>query len=324
MIHPMIRQHDVQANGITIHLAEAGEGPVVLLCHGFPESWYSWRHQMVALAKAGFRAIAPDMRGYGGTSAPDDIGDYSMFHLTGDMVGLLDALDIESAVIVGHDWGAPVAWNSALLRPDRFHAVAGLSVPFMPRGPMSGLEMARRAGRHDFYQLYFQEPGKAEAEFNRDVAATMRRILWTLSAGPVQVWDGDIGADGPFSVFTEPAGPMDWLTAEDLDFYIARFQERGFRGPLNWYRNMDRNWAQMAPYQGATVRQPSLFIVGERDLIFTMYHGFIDTMPQILPDLRGAKVIPGAGHWVQQEAAEESSKLLIGFLKDVCAGGGGA
>ena len=176
-----IVQKSIQSNGIQMHIAEAGEGPAVLLCHGFPESWYSWRHQLVALANAGFRAIAPHMRGYGLTDKPEAIDQYTLFHLTGDMVGVLDALELKQAAIVGHDWGAPVAWHCALFRPDRFPAVVGLSVPFRPRGPARPTTVMPRTDDAVFYQLHFQEPGVAEADFEKDVRTTIRGVLFSLS-----------------------------------------------------------------------------------------------------------------------------------------------
>jgi pimeloyl-ACP methyl ester carboxylesterase len=319
MIDSIIRRRNVHANGIDIHLAEAGDGYPVVLCHGFPESWYSWRHQIAALAKAGFRAIAPDMRGYGGTGAPENITDYSMFHLVGDMIGIVDALGLEKAAIIGHDWGAPVAWTAALMRPDRFNAVGALSVPFLPRGPMSGLEGVRRAGKHNFYQLYFQEPGKAEAEFEQDVEATMRRFLWTLSAGPETIWDGMIADGGAFATFPEPTRPMEWLSTDDLAFYTGEFRKKGFRGALNWYRNIDRNWALMAPFQGAVVQQPSMFVVGERDGVLPIYRPLVEALPRVLPDLRISTIVQGAGHWVQQEAPEQVNSILLRFLREVAS-----
>src|SRR5215510_1794007 len=174
-----VRHRVVETNGIRMHIAEQGVGPLVVLCHGFPESWYSWRHQLPALAEAGFRAVAPDMRGYGQTDAPAEIDRYTLFHLVGDMVGLLDALGAESAVIAGHDWGAPVAWHSALLRPDRFRAVIALSVPFRPRGSARPTTLMPHTDDAVFYQLYFQEPGVAEAELEREVGATIRRLLYS-------------------------------------------------------------------------------------------------------------------------------------------------
>ena len=189
-----VTHHTVEANGIRVHVAEQGAGPLVVLCHGFPESWYSWRHQLPALAEAGFRAVAPDMRGYGQTDRPEAIEQYTLLHLVGDMVGLLDALGAESAVIAGHDWGAPVAWHAALLRPDRFRGVIGLSVPFRPRGPVRPTSVMPQSDDALFYQLYFQTPGVAEAELERDVRLTIRRILYSAS-GDVPRREGGAGAD---------------------------------------------------------------------------------------------------------------------------------
>jgi len=172
-----ITHRSIESNGIRMHLAERGEGPLVLLCHGFPESWYSWRHQLVALADAGFRAVAPDMRGYGQTDRPAESEKYTLLHLVGDMVGVLDALEAPTAVIAGHDWGAPVAWHAALLRPERFRAVIGLSVPFRPRGSRRPTSVMPQSDDAVFYQLYFQAPGVAEAELERDVEQTMRAVL---------------------------------------------------------------------------------------------------------------------------------------------------
>src|SRR5499433_640844 len=220
-----LNHRTVDTNGIRMHLAEAGSGPLVLLCHGFPESWYSWRHQLAALAEAGFHAVAPDMRGYGQTDAPREIESYTQLHLVGDMVGLLDALGEKSAVIVGHDWGGPVAWNSALLRPDRFRAVVGLSVPFIPRGVARPTTMMPRTEDAIFYQLYFQEPGVAEAELERDPRETIRRVLYygsgdarssalTPGAGGV----GMVPRDGGFLTRREaPATLPVWVTEADVD-----------------------------------------------------------------------------------------------------------
>lgn len=312
-----IRHQTVSINGIAMHLAEAGEGPAVLLCHGFPEAWHSWRHQMAALAEAGFRAIAPDMRGYGTTEAPAAIEDYTILHLVGDMVGLLDPLGIGEAVIVGHDWGAPVAWNAALLRPDRFRAVVGLSVPYVPRGAASALDLMRRAGRHRFYQLYFQQPGLAEAELGRDPAVTLRRTFWSLSgnAPEGQRWSPDLPEAGFLASVHEPAALPAWLPAPELALHVETFRRTGFRGGLNWYRNIDRNWALMAPFFGAPVRVPGLFIAGRRDPVLGWAGKAVEALPGTVPGLRGQVLIETAGHWVQQEAAAEVNAALLGFLR---------
>lgn len=311
------KEYTIVANGIRQHVLEAGSGPAVLLCHGFPELGYSWRHQIRALADAGYRAIAPDMRGYGRTEAPPAIDRYTILHLVGDMVGLLGALEIAQADIVGHDWGAPVAWTAAQMRPDLFTSVVGMSVPFAPRGPVSGLESLRRAGRHAFYQLYFQEPGVAEADFEADIDAFVRRMMWTLSAGPAKPWNGVIGAEGALDALAEPPGPMDWLGAEELAVYAAAFRTSGLSGALNWYRNMDRNWELTAPFQDARIRQPAWFVTGERDPIYPLLKPLVEALPHTVPGHLGTTIVPGAGHWVQQEAASAVNRVLLDFLGQV-------
>ena len=245
----------VEANGIHLHIAEQGEGRTVLLCHGFPESWYSWRHQLSALAAAGFHAIAPDMRGYGRSDRPEAIEQYTLLHLVGDMVGLLDALGIDQAAIAGHDWGAPVAWHAALLRPDRFRGVIGLSVPYRPRTSVVPTSVMPQRDDAVFYQLYFQTPGVAEAEFERDVRATLTKILYAASgdaprlpgAGGGEV--AMVSRDGGFLTrMPVPDILPAWLSKADLDFYVGEFTRTGFRGGLNWYRNIDRSWELLAPF----------------------------------------------------------------------------
>ncbi len=235
----------VKTNGINIHIAEQGEGPVVLLLHGFPESWYSWRHQLPALAEAGYHAIAPDVRGYGQSDAPEAIEAYSMKQLTADAAGILDALDIESAVVVGHDWGAPMAWNSAFLYPDRFRAVVGMSVPFSQRGPMPPTQLFKQIFRDRFfYILYFQEPGVAEAELEADVRTFLRLFMHNASAdGPQESLMPNKKRDAKFlDGMEDPDELPSWLTSDDLDFYVGEFERTGLRGGLNRYRNMDRDW----------------------------------------------------------------------------------
>lgn len=315
------KQYDVVANGIRQHVTEAGSGPAVLLCHGFPELGYSWRHQIRALADAGYRAIAPDMRGYGGTEAPPAVDRYSIFHLVGDMVGLLNALDVARADIVGHDWGAPVAWTAAQMRPDMFTSVTGMSVPFVPRGPVSSLDALRRAGLHSFYQLYFQEAGLADADFHKDIEATVRRMMWTLSAGPAELWNGTIGSEGALDALSEPPGEVDWLGAEDLAVYAGAFGKTGLTGGLNWYRNIDRNWELTAPLQNATIRQLAWFITGARDPVFPFVKPAIDALPHTVPGHLGTTIIADAGHWVQQEASGEVNKVLLEFLGRVRGAG---
>ena len=263
----------VTANGIQLHLAEQGGGPVVVLCHGFPKSWYSWRHQLAALADAGFHAVAPDMRGYGGSDRPDAIDQYTLLHLVGDMVGLLDALGANQAAIAGHDWGAPVAWHAALLRPDRFRAVMGLSVPFRPRSAVAPTSVMPRQDAAEFYQLYFQTPGLAEAELERDPRETIVKVLFAVSGdapgrGPGQGDVAMVPRNGGFLTgMPSPAALPAWITQADVDFYAGEFARTGFRGGLNWYRNIDRNWELLAPFAGAKVNVPALYIAGDRDLV---------------------------------------------------------
>jgi pimeloyl-ACP methyl ester carboxylesterase len=309
-----ITQRTVDTNGIRMHVAEQGAGPLVLLCHGFPESWYSWRHQLPALAAAGYHAVAPDMRGYGGTDQPEAIDQYTQLHHVGDMVGLLDALGEDTAVIVGHDWGAPVAWNAALLRPDRFHAVAGLSVPYTPRGGTRPTEaLARAYGETFMYMLYFQTPGVAEAELGRDVRSTVRRVLYAISGD-----GGGMPVLPKRSTFLEsmpdPETLPAWLGEADIDFYAGEFARTGFRGGLNWYRNLDRTWELMAAWRGARITVPALFVAGDRDPVILRNRAAMDGLAETVPGLRERVLLPGAGHWTQQERAAEVNDALITFL----------
>ncbi|HEY2995136.1 MAG TPA: alpha/beta hydrolase [Methylomirabilota bacterium] len=318
-----IRHRTLETNGIRMHVAEAGRGPLVVLCHGFPESWYSWRHQLIALAEAGYHAVAPDMRGYGQTDAPAPIEDYTLLHLVGDVVGLVDALGEKTAVVAGHDWGAPVAWHSALLRPDVFRAVIGLSVPFRPRSPVRPSTLMPQTDDAIFYQLYFQTPGVAEAELQRDVRSTMRRMAYSGSGdSPARERLGMVSRTGGFLDATiDPETLPPWITEADIDFYTGEFSRAGFRGGLNWYRNIDRNWELLAPYAGAVVTVPALYVVGDRDLVYK-FRGMDQLIPNLkrfVPDLRRTLVLPGCGHWTQQERAPEVNAAMLEFLKEVTA-----
>ncbi|HEY0748620.1 MAG TPA: alpha/beta hydrolase [Steroidobacteraceae bacterium] len=320
-------QRTIEANGIRMHIAEQGSGPLVLLCHGFPESWYSWRHQLKALAEAGFHAVAPDMRGYGNTDRPAEIERYTLFHLVGDMVGILDSLSERTAVIVGHDWGAPVAWHAALMRPDRFRAVVGLSVPYRPRGSVAPTTVMPQNADAFFYQLYFQAPGGAEAELEADTRTSLRKILFSGSGEVPRRVPGNAGAgsgvgmvprDGGFLTrMRDPDVLPGWLTPADIDFYVQQFEHSGFRGGLNWYRNIDRNWELMAPYAGASVSVPALYMAGDLDLVvsFPRMKEVIADLARYIPQLRGTIMLPGCGHWTQQERAQEVNKAIIDFLR---------
>ena len=306
----------ISANGIDLFVLEQGEGPLVVLCHGWPELSYSWRHQISALADAGFHVVAPDMRGFGRSSAPAEIGAYTIFDNVGDMVALVSAVGEKQAVIVGHDWGAPVAWDAAKFRPDIFTKVAGLSVPPPSRGRKRPLESLREGGVTNFYWQYFQTPGVAEAEFERDIALTMRKVLGRGVSDPSAMFitQGKGFLDNISTVETLPH----WISEADIAYFTEAYRISGFRGGLNWYRNLDRNWELTAPWQGARIHQPSLFIAGSRDSVITGLIGAkqVNELEKILPNLQQKLIIDGAGHWVQQERPNEVNAALIAFLKD--------
>jgi pimeloyl-ACP methyl ester carboxylesterase len=315
----MTEHRTLRVNGIRMHIAEAGSGPLVLLCHGWPELWYAWRHQLPALANAGFRVVAPDMRGFGVTDAPADIGQYTIMHLIGDMVALLGALDAERAIIIGHDWGAPIAWHAAQVRPDLFPAVVGMSVPHRPRASAPPLALLRKGGLDNHYFIYFQTPGVAEAEFEADVAVTLRRLLYGVSG------NAPIDRENPLLVphgrgfldrVVEPAALPTWLTEPDLATLVAAYQQSGFRGGLNLYRNLDRNWELTAPWHGAKIRQPALFIAGKRDPVIAGESGrnAIEHMRSAVPQVRTV-MLDGAGHWIQQERPAEVNAAVLEFLR---------
>ena len=328
MTDTSIRHRTIATNGIDMHVAEAGpaepgKAQLVVLCHGFPESWYSWRHQLPALAAAGYHVVAPDQRGYGRTSKPEAEDAYTQFHMVGDIVGLVAALGERQAVIVGHDWGAPVAWNAALWRPDVFRAVAALSVPYSDRAPVSPIAAMREMfGDRFFYILYFQRPGVAEHELQHDVRRTMRRLLF---GGSGNAPDRGVESIAITSVpktayFLDQLADTDvlppWLTETDLDFFTAEFTSSGFRGGLNWYRNFDRTWSLSGAFQGKKIEQPALFISGDRDLI-RMNPGFEAQMRAMVPNLRDVVMLPGIGHWTQQEAPEAVNRALVAFVQSL-------
>lgn len=319
------RSRVVDARGTRIHLVEAGDpsGRLVLLVHGFPESWYSWRHQIPALAGAGYHVAAMDVRGYGRSSAPLEVEAYGMLQHVNDNLGVVEALGHRSAVIVGHDWGSPIAANSALLRPDVFEAVALLSVPYSPPGSRRPTEaLSELGGEEEFYILYFQKPGRAEAEAEADVRRWLLGFLVSASG------DAPPPPDGKTIATVAPGGRLGdrfiipdalpaWLSEDDVDFYAGEFERTGFRGALNRYRNIDRDWRDLQPWKGLPVTVPSLFIGGERDGPTMWGRGAIDRFPSTLPGLRGSHIIPECGHWVQQEAPGEVNDLLLGWLKSL-------
>jgi pimeloyl-ACP methyl ester carboxylesterase len=310
----------IETNNITMHITEAGKGPLVILCHGFPETWYSWRHQLPALGAAGYHVVAPDQRGYGETTRPDPIDAYTLIDMASDIVGLVYALGETQAVIVGHDFGAPVSWYCALLRPDVFRAVALLGTPYQQRpwnAPRPTEALKRMAGDKEFYQLYFQDPGKAEAELEADLRKTTLGLLYSLSgdAPPEKRWRYLFDKNERFiDTIYVPDSLPGWLSEDDIAMFMQTFQKTGYRGGLNWYRNIDRNWERTAFLAGAKINQPSLFIAGELDPVVSFRRSAFDALEQTMPNLRKKVLIPGAGHWIQQERPNEVNNLLQEFL----------
>jgi pimeloyl-ACP methyl ester carboxylesterase len=294
-------EHTVTANGIELNVVEQGEGPLVVLCHGFPELAYSWRHQLPALAQAGYRVLAPDMRGFGGSSAPAEIEAYDVVTLCEDMNGLLDWAGEQSAMFVGHDWGANVTWWMSVLHPERVRAVAGLSVPFVPRAPAAPMPIMRRHLGEDFYIVWFQQPGVADAALAGDV----RRTLTTSRQWTAQ-WAEE---DGP------AREPPPWMSEDELKVYVEAFERTGFTGGLNWYRNIDRNWELTASVGERRIEQPALFLTGELDPVRRFMPA--EAMNGWVTDLRAEIVVPGAGHWVQQQEPDAVNAALLGFLSGV-------
>ncbi len=318
MAEPTLRF--IETNGIKMRIAEMGEGPLVLLIHGWPESWYSWRHQLPALAKAGYHVVAPDMRGYGKTDKPGAVEDYDIEHLTADVVGVIDALGEKTAVVAGHDWGALVAWNCLLLHPDRFSALIAMSVPYSGRSATSPVDSWKsQFGDNFFYILYFQELGVAEAEFDADPRGILSRLYLSPSSPrePAVVTDPKRAAGGWIPRLGAPKGLPDWLTQEDLDYYVDEFTASGFRGGINYYRNFGRNWEITPQLTGAKIEQPVLFIAGEKDVVIAgAKEGQLrGSMGRVVEDLRGVTLVPEIGHWVQQESPAATNEAMIAFLK---------
>jgi pimeloyl-ACP methyl ester carboxylesterase len=311
----------VDTNGVRLRVIEAGDrgAPVVLLAHGFPELAYSWRHQIPALAEAGYHVLAPDQRGYGGSSRPEAIEAYNVHELTADLVGLLDDVGAGRAVWIGHDWGAAVVWNAPLLHPDRVAAVAALSVPATPR-PRSAPTVKWRKifGENFFYILYFQEPGVADAELDADPARTMRRMLGGLGPSSDQAAALRMVAPGPEGFverLPEPDRLPGWLSQDELDHYVGEFSRTGFTGGLNWYRNFDRNWEITPELADAKIAVPCLFMAGTGDPVLGFTRA--DRASEVISGPYREVMIDGAGHWLQQERPDEVNATLLDFLKGV-------
>ena len=318
-------RHDVDASGTRIHVAEVGDGPMVLFIHGFPESWYSWRYQLPAVAAAGYRAVAIDVRGYGSSEAPADVDAYRLIDLVGDCVGVIEALGDTGAVIVGHDWGSPIASTAALLRPEVFRAVALLSVAYTPPNEVRPTDIFRMMGGDDtFYIEYFQEPGVAEAEIGTDPARWLEGMIFSASGDAPPPLPGEpagfaVASGGRLDDrFRYPEGPLAWQGADDLAFYVGEFARAGFSGGLNRYRCVDHDWVDLRAWRGAPIHQPSLYIGGEKDGPTIWGAGSIARYPETLTGLHDSVVLPDVGHWMQQEDAAGVNALLLDFL-DACS-----
>jgi len=334
----------IETNGIRLHIAEQGSGPLVIMCHGFPGLWYSWRHQLPALAAAGYRAVAIDQRGYGQSDRPLDPALYDMNYAMGDLLGLLDALGERQAIFIGHDFGSPQVWNLAVRHPERVAAVISLSVPYdfdlAGRGgagsspPIDSPAFASAttppsevfaavAQQHFFHMHYFQTIGPAEQELGGQVRLFLTRLFWALSArGKLLDWRNyptvgtqylDVLADPEISL------PWPWFSAADIDYYVAEYERGGaataFIGGLNSYRVADRNWQLGAPYADAKVQQPALFIAGQQDPVLQLIRpDAIDIMKSNVPNLRDSVIVPNAGHFVQQEQPQTVNAALLKFL----------
>jgi pimeloyl-ACP methyl ester carboxylesterase len=300
-VDPVHRQLSV--NGVELHVAECGQGPLVLLLHGWPELWFSWRHQLPVLAAAGYRAVAPDQRGYGHSARPERVEDYDIVHLGEDILGLIDALGEEQAVVVGHDWGAIVAWYLAQAAPERLTALVAMSIPFWlrPSRPPTAV-WKDMFGDHFFYMLHFQTPGLADAQLGRDPGTSLRLVMRKVSQ---DVFDGSAEVPPVFK----------WMTDDEFAVYETEFRRTGFTGGINWYRNVDRNWELTAGIAERKIEVPTMFLAGERDPVLT----FIPTDPMRaqVSDLREFVLVPGAGHWIQQERPAETNEALLRFTASV-------
>jgi len=316
----------IDTNGIRLRASLEGHGPLVVMVHGFPESAYSWRHQMRPIAEAGFTACAIDVRGYGGSDRPQAVEAYSLEQITADVAGVIEALAPDGrGVLIGHDWGAPIVWNTALTRPDRVRAVAGLSVPWTGIPSVCFLDAVKAAytdkGRF-FYQVYFQDEGVAEAELEADVRVSLRKFYYAISGdAPEGSWPHKPHGAALLDGLSDPDPFPGWLSRADEDHFVAEFIESGFRGPINRYRNHRRDFEWQQQFKDRRIEQPALFIGGDRDLVLRMIPGvdMLERMKPHLPSLRGAHLLPGIGHWTQQEAPETVNRLLTDWLRNLPA-----
>jgi pimeloyl-ACP methyl ester carboxylesterase len=310
----------VQNGSIDLNVAVAGDGPLILCVHGFPELWYSWRHQINHFSRLGYKVAALDVRGYGGSSKPREIAAYTIRNLASDVAAVVEQLGGGTAILFGHDWGAPIVWGTALLYPNKVAAVAGLSVPYIPRGPASFIDLVKSIYKDRFfYQLYFQTEGVAEAEFQADIPVALRKTYFAISgAAPLNKWLEHKPADAKLlDGMIDPQPFPDWMSDEDLGVFVEAFRASGFRGPLNRYRAQNIDFQDMAEFTGKPVTQPSCFVAGERDAVRAFVPGIdLYANPGIAcTDFRGSVILPGIGHWVQQEAPAETNAALQEFLK---------
>ncbi|KAK4418116.1 Epoxide hydrolase A [Sesamum alatum] len=311
-----IQHRHIQTNGINIHVAEIGEGPAILFLHGFPELWYTWRHQMLSLSSRGYRAIAPDLRGYGDSDAPPSPSSYTAFHIIGDLVGMLDALGLDQVFLVGHDWGAVIAWYFCLFRPDRIKALVNMSVVFQPRNPKrKPVESMRAILGDDYYICRFQKPGEAEEEFARvDTAQLIKKFLTSRNPTPLRV-PKEVGFGGRAG---KPITLPSWLSEDDVQYYATKFNQKGFTGGLNYYRVMDLNWELTAAWTGVQIKVPVKFIVGDLDLTYNtpgvkeyIHNGGFGKQ---VPFLQELVIMEGVAHFLNQEKPEEISQHIYDFI----------
>lgn len=307
--------------GLRIHYVEQGSGPLVVLCHGFPELWFSWRHQIPALAAAGFRVVAPDLRGYGSTGGSKAVGDYSITTLVADLTGLLDALGEKTCVLVGHDFGAVLVWNAALLAPERFKAIVALSVPYNQRRDAPPVAAIKRAVGGGFnYIVYFQEPAVAENELEADIPKFLSAFYCHSSAeaaAELQRLVPRTSRARLLDTLVESKRLPKWLSEVEFQYYVDNFSRNGLSGPLNWYRNLDNNWQLMKAFDGAAITQPTLFVAGEQDPVLRSTRANFDRLATTVPGLKRTVILPNCGHWVQQECPAEVNRELIAFLNQV-------
>ncbi|XP_034706620.1 epoxide hydrolase A isoform X1 [Vitis riparia] len=312
-----IEHRMVSVNGIKMHVAEKGQGPVVLFLHGFPELWYTWRHQIIAMASHGYHAVAPDLRGYSDSEAPASFTSYTCLHVVGDLIALIDYLGADKVFLVGHDWGAQIGWYMCLFRPDRVKAYVSLTVPFRPRNPkIRPIEGMRAFFGDDYYMCRFQKPGEIEAEIaHLGSKEVLKRILTDRKPGPPC-----LPKENPFGIKAIPPSPLpSWFSEEDLNYYARKYDEKGFTGGLNYYRALDLNWELTAPWTGEQVRVPVKFVVGDLDMVYTTpgVKEYVDSgaFKKDVPCLEDIVIIEGAGHFINQEKAEEINNYIVDFIR---------